>query len=417
MRLFNRVKKSAAGDEQPVAGVQPARPTPIQGILKNNGAATATVLKKSNIIAAAVIGAVAILAASYYVYTLHEAPSAHVGHKTKPASGPANISVPQQASSASIVAGTRSSPNGAAVNATGTGSGSGSQSAKPTTQEKAFQSAVRGTGGGSTVSWQTTGGPLHGASPVPGASPSVATLPKPKTSVYSTTLVRKEASPFELLQGTVIPATLETGIKSDLPGKISAVVSQPVYSSVSGATVLIPGGSKLVGTYQSRILAGATRVGVVWTRIIFPNGTYMRIGAMPGQDPSGYAGFHDQVNNHTWKVLKGALLLSLINVGMAVASPTSTATNTTGVTGNQALSYSEQALSQTFGQAETQMLQRDINIAPTIKIRPGYAFNVIVTKDLVFPGPYQHGNAIAATAPASVAGPTITNPYSAGKPA
>ncbi len=413
MGLFNRVKKGEAGGEQPVTGVQPTRPTPIQGAIKNNGAATATVLRKGNIIAAAVIGAAGILAASYYVYTLHEAPSA-VGHKTKPASGAANIIVPHQASSAPFAASTRSSPTAPPENkATGAG-GAGPQPAKPTAQEKAFQSAVRGTGGGSTVSWQTTGGPVQGASPVQGVSPSaaVATLPKPKTSVYSTTLVRKEVSPYELLQGTVIPATLETGIKSDLPGQISAVVSQPVYNSVSGATVLVPAGSKLVGTYQSRILAGATRVGVVWTRILFPNGTYMRIGSMPGTDASGYAGFHDEVNDHTWKVLKGALLLSLINVGMAMSSPTSTVSPTTGVTGNMALQDAQQALSQTFGQAEAQMLQRDINIAPTLTIRPGYAFNVIVMKDLVFPGPYRHGNAIAATVPASVAAPTITNPYS-----
>jgi type IV secretion system protein VirB10 len=406
MRLFNRVKKGTGTSS---TATPETLGTAIQGSIRNNGAATATVLKKGTIIAAAVIGAVAILATVDYVYTMHEASSAHVGHKIKPASVAPDILVPRYAPpNAPLVAGTRSSPT-----VLGNAAATGQQPAKPTAQVKAFKSAVRGTGGGSTVSWKTTGGHLQGASPLPGASPSaVATLPKPKTSVYSTTLVRKEISPFELLQGTVIPATLESGIKSDLPGKISAVVSQPVYNSVSGATVLIPAGSKLVGTYQSRILAGATRVGVVWTRVLFPNGTYMRIGSMPGTDAAGYAGFHDQVNNHTWKVLKGALLLSLINVGMAVASPTSTVSPTTGVTGNMALQYGQQALAQTFGQAETQMLQRDINIAPTIKIRPGYAFNVIVTKDLVFPGPYRHGNAIAATAPALVAGPAITNPYS-----
>jgi type IV secretion system protein VirB10 len=229
--------------------------------------------------------------------------------------------------------------------------------------------------------------------------------------VYSTHLVRKEASPYELLQGTVIPATLETGIKSDLPGEITAVVSQPVYNSVSGAYILIPAGSKLVGTYQSKVMAGATRVGVAWTRILFPNGTYMQIGGMPGADGSGYAGFHDLVNDHTWTVFKNALLLSLIDVGMSVASPTSAMTATGGVTGNSALQDGEQALAQTFGQAEVQMMQKAINVAPTITIRPGYAFNVMVTKDLVFPGPYRHGNQIANTAPASAAGPTIANPY------
>ncbi|MHB1658924.1 MAG: TraB/TrbI/VirB10 family type IV secretion system protein, partial [Acidithiobacillus sp.] len=131
----------------------------------------------------------------------------------------------------------------------------------------------------------------------------------------------------------------------------------------------------------------------------------------PGADASGYAGFHDLVNDHTWTVFKNALLLSLIDVGMAVASPTSAMTTTGAMTGNTALQDGEQSLAQTFGQAEAQMMQKAINIAPTITIRPGYAFNVMVTKDLVFPGPYQHGNQIAPAAPAGAAAPTIANPY------
>lgn len=415
--------------DQADADAAPSGPTPVApvaGDLKGNGAASATVLKKGNIIAAAVIGAVVVAAASDYVYNLHESGQQQHESRIKPAGGPTDINVPHVApplvAPALPTAAGASGASQQTAASMGTApaapapSGQPVQPAQPTPQQLAFEAAVHGgSGGAGTVSWQTAGvgapaQPGEGAAPGIGAAQPTA-LPKPKNSVYSTTLVRREVSPFELLQGTVIPATLETGIKSDLPGEITAVVSQPVYNSVSGSVVLVPAGSKLVGTYQSKIMAGATRVGVAWTRILFPNGTYLNLGGMQGADAGGYAGFHDLVNDHTWTVFKNALLLSLIDVGMSVASPTSAMTATGGVTGNMALQDGEQSLAQTFGQAEAQMMQRSINVAPTITIRPGYAFNVMVTKDLVFPGPYRHGNQIAQTAPASAAAPTIANPY------
>ncbi|MGE0047719.1 MAG: TrbI/VirB10 family protein [Acidithiobacillus sp.] len=223
-------------------------------------------------------------------------------------------------------------------------------------------------------------------------------------------LVTRETSPYELLQGAVIPAVLSVGIKSYLPGEISAVVSRDVYSSVNGATLLIPAGSKLVGTYNTKTALGINRLQVAWTRIEYPNGTYMNLPGYEGAGGSGYAGFAGEVNNHTWLVFKNALLLSIVNVGMAIASPTSTSSNTTGVTGNQALQDGEQSLAQTFGQAESQLLQKYIDIAPTITIQPGYLFNVVVTKDMVFPGPY---NSAMQTGSGAVhpALPSADNPY------
>jgi type IV secretion system protein VirB10 len=298
----------------------------------------------------------------------------------------------------------------------------------------AFEQAITGQGGQgeSGVSWGGSRGqasPVSTAASAPTSPEDAMTLAKSiafmtgknKTQggVYSTHLDRREVSPWELLQGTVIPAILETGIKSDLAGEVTAVVSHPVYNSLNAAYVLIPAGSRLVGYYQSGAAMGQNRVGVLWTRIEFPNGTYIRLGKMPGTSPRGYAGFRDLVNDHTWEIFKNALLLSLIDVGMAEASPTSTATNTTGVTGNEALQNGEQALAQTFGQAEAQLFQKYINIAPTITIRPGYAFNVVVTKDLVFPGPYRHGENLVGDgsgpiAPSGPAMPSEANPYAAG---
>ncbi len=435
MGFMDKLKGSQpTGPEESDDEAAPSGPTSaVSGSLKNNGAAMATVLKKNSILTAAVIGALVIGAGAYFAYDFSTGPSAtSAGDTVSPVTNVADIRVPHRIHAP--VAPTASTASVPAIPSTGATPGtqapagqvpSAGQSpsagpAQPTPQQLAFQAAVSGGGQGAAISWQTASGagspgaPVSGTVPLQGATPAgqqATALPKPKSSVYSTHLVRKEASPYELLQGTVIPATLETGIKSDLPGEITAVVSQPVYNSVSGAYVLIPAGSKLVGTYQSKVMAGATRVGVAWTRILFPNGTYMQIGGMPGADGSGYAGFHDLVNDHTWTVFKNALLLSLIDVGMSVASPTSAMTATGGVTGNSALQDGEQALAQTFGQAEAQMMQKAINVAPTITIRPGYAFNVMVTKDLVFPGPYRHGNQIANTAPASAAGPTIANPY------
>ena len=426
-----KMKKGSqpAGPEESDDEAAPSGPTSaVSGSLKNNGAAMATVLKKNSILTAAVIGALVIGAGAYFAYDLSTGPSTtSAGDKVSPVTNVADIRVPHRihapgaptASTASVPAIRQAPAQSAgqvppAEQSPSAGQVPSAGPAQPSPQQLAFQAAVSGSGQGAAISWQTASGtqPPAGSQTGAGAQAQAATtLPKPKSSVYSAHLVRKEASPYELLQGTVIPATLETGIKSDLPGEITAVVSQPVYNSVSGAYVLIPAGSKLVGTYQSKVMAGATRVGVAWTRILFPNGTYMQIGGMPGADGRGYSGFHDEVNDHTWTVFKNALLLSLIDVGMAVASPTSAATTTGAMTGNTALQDGEQALAQTFGQAEAQMMQKAINVAPTITIRPGYAFNVMVTKDLVFPGPYRHGDQIANTAPASAAGPTIANPY------
>ncbi len=422
MGILDNLRRKKADPVEEEDDAAPSGPS-VAGSLKGNGAAMATVLKKQNILAAAVIGALVIGAGAYYAYDLGTGGGGKGGAvKIKQSSTPApDFGLPNSTASTesvppvAVTDSTESTSSTAPTDSTATEQAvqpapAPSGPAQPTPQQLAFQAAVSG-GGQGQVTWGSASGSGTPATAAGAPTAAQATLPKPKSSVYSTHLVRKEVSPYELLQGAVIPATMETGIKSDLPGEITAVVNQPVYNSVSGAYVLIPAGSKLVGTYQSKIIAGATRVGVAWTRILFPNGTYMQIGGMPGADSSGYSGFHDEVNDHTWTVFKNALLLSLIDVGMSVASPTGGTSTTGAMTGNTALQDGEQSLAQTFGQAEAQMMQQEINIAPTITIRPGYAFNVMVTKDLVFPGPYRHGTQIAPTAPASAAGPTLANPY------
>ncbi len=197
--------------------------------------------------------------------------------------------------------------------------------------------------------------------------------------------VKKPASPYILQTGFVIPATLISGINSSLPGQIMAQVSQNIYDSPVGQWRLIPQGSRLVGTYSSEVEFGQARVLVAWQRIIFPDGKTMDIGAMPGADGLGQAGFNDQVNNHYARIFGSALIMSAVIAGAAYSQRDSG-----GAFGRQnAGSIMSQSLGQQLGRVTASLINRNINIAPTLEIRPGYRFNVVVTKDMLFSKPYQ----------------------------
>ncbi len=197
--------------------------------------------------------------------------------------------------------------------------------------------------------------------------------------------VQKPASPYVLQAGFVIPATLISGINSSLPGQIMAQVSQHIYDSPVGKWRLIPQGSRLVGTYSSDVEYGQARVLVAWQRIIFPDGKTMDIGAMPGADGLGYAGFHDQVNNHYLRIFGSALIMSAI-----VAGSTYSQRDAGSTFGRQnAGSIMSQALGQQLGLVTSNLIRKNLNISPTLEIRPGYRFNIIVTKDMKFSKPYQ----------------------------
>ncbi len=195
-------------------------------------------------------------------------------------------------------------------------------------------------------------------------------------------------TPYSLLTGFVIPAILISGINSDLPGQIIAQVSEDVYDTPIGRWRLIPQGTRLVGSYNNDVAFGQRRVLVAWQRIIFPDGKTMDIGEMPGADGIGQAGFNDQVNNHYARIFGAALLMSAV-----VAGATYSQRDSGGNFGRQnAGSIMSQALGQQLGQATLRLMMRNLNIAPTLEIRPGYRFNVVVTKDMVFNKPYQAFN-------------------------
>ncbi|WP_425327712.1 TrbI/VirB10 family protein [Pseudomonas nitroreducens] len=195
-------------------------------------------------------------------------------------------------------------------------------------------------------------------------------------------------SPYELRAGFVIPATLISGINSDLPGQIIAQVAQGVYDTPTGKHLLVPQGSRLIGSYSSDVAYGQSRVLVAWQRIIFPDGKALDIGSMPGADSAGYSGLNDQVNNHYLRIFGSAFLMSGIVAGISLSQDNSNGSSGNGdrVTASSAMS---EALGQQLGQVTAQMIAKNLNIAPTIEIRPGYRFNVMVTKDMTFSKPYQ----------------------------
>ena len=200
---------------------------------------------------------------------------------------------------------------------------------------------------------------------------------------------RTEGMPYEIKTGAVIPAVMVTGINSDLPGNMIAQVARNVYDSATGRFLLIPQGAKLYGVYDSRVVYGQQRVLIAWNRIIFPDGSSMSIGAMPGADMAGMAGFSDEVDNHYLRIFGSAVLMSLVTGGMAYAMDS--ANSNVGSTDNGTSMQDEMtsALAAQLGQTTTTLLQKNLNIKPTLEVRPGYQFNIVVTKDLVFRQPYQ----------------------------
>ena len=214
-----------------------------------------------------------------------------------------------------------------------------------------------------------------------------AFLKTAKSSVdsdYSTSVKKKAQSPYEVKAGAVIPAVMIGGINSDLPGQVIAQVRENVYDTKSGMFLLIPQGSRLIGMYDSHVAYGQKRILLAWNRIIYPNGDSFNLKGMPGADKAGYAGFFDQVDNHYLKIFGSAVMMSLISAGVQLSQPNNGSSSNT----NQTPSVSQTvgaALGQQIGQTAMTITQKNLNIQPTLEIRPGYQFNVMVTADMILP--------------------------------
>jgi type IV secretion system protein VirB10 len=199
---------------------------------------------------------------------------------------------------------------------------------------------------------------------------------------------REAGRKYEVKTGTVIPAVMVTGINSDLPGVMIAQISQTVFDTATGKYLLFPQGAKLYGVYDARVAYGQRRVLVAWNRVVFPDGSSVPLGAMPGADMSGFSGFEDQVDNHYFRIFGSAFLMSAITGGVSYAVDNSSNNDTYSnrTTFQDAMAS---ALAAQVGAAAMRLLEKNLNIKPTLEIRPGYQFNVVVTKDIAFKGPYR----------------------------
>lgn len=185
--------------------------------------------------------------------------------------------------------------------------------------------------------------------------------------------VMPPASPFVLQAGAVISAALITGIRSDLPGQITAQVTENVYDSPTGRLLLLPQGTRVIGQYDNNVQFGQRRVLLVWNRLILPNGRSIVLERQPGADPAGYAGLEDGVDYHGWDLAKAAGLSTLLSVGAELAINDE----------NGLLRAIRNGGQYTINDAGQQIIRRQLNVPPTLTIRPGFPVRIVVTRDLV----------------------------------
>jgi type IV secretion system protein VirB10 len=192
-------------------------------------------------------------------------------------------------------------------------------------------------------------------------------------SVYNSHTLQKPASPYQVMAGTIIPATLITGVNSDLPGMVIAQVTESVWDTVSGKYLLIPQGTRLIGSYDSVVAFGQSRALLIWKRMILPNGTSMEIDNLPATDEGGYAGLSDKIDRHTWTLLRGVGLSTLLGI--------------TAIDGSTDDSDLVKALRDSTRQSANQVGQKIVdkalNVQASLSIRPGWPLRVIVHKDLI----------------------------------
>ena len=173
--------------------------------------------------------------------------------------------------------------------------------------------------------------------------------------------------------GSVIPAALITGVRSDLPGQITAQVTQNVYDSPTGRILLIPQGARLIGEYDSEIAAGQTRVLLAWDRLIMPDGRSIILERQPGADGAGFAGLQDRVNQHWGNLLRAAAISTLLGVGVELGADSE----------DDLIRALRRGTQDTINQAGQQIVGRQLNVKPTLAIRPGHPLRVILTRDLI----------------------------------
>ncbi|MCF6125701.1 TrbI/VirB10 family protein [Mesorhizobium sp. M7A.F.Ca.CA.001.09.2.1] len=192
--------------------------------------------------------------------------------------------------------------------------------------------------------------------------------------IYNPHALQTPISPYQLMAGSVIAASLITGINSDLPGLVVAQVTENVHDTVTGNILLIPQGSRLIGVYDSVVAFGQKRALLVWQRILLPDGSSAEIDNLPASDTAGYAGLEDKVDFHTWQMIKGVALATLLGVGTEFSL---------GENESDLVKAIRESAQQNASRAGQRITEKNLNIQPTIVVRPGWPLRVIVHKDIV----------------------------------
>lgn len=198
---------------------------------------------------------------------------------------------------------------------------------------------------------------------------------KVNEDIYSGYTLVDQIIPYEVKASTVIPGVLITGMNSDLPGTVIGQVSENVYDSISGKYLLIPQGTRIIGKYDSKTTYAQERGLVIWQRLIMPNGKSLVLDNLQGADQAGYSGFKDKVRSHYGRVLWSAIIGGLITGGVATATDVDDDDSFRGQAGSNAANN--------ISSATNSIVNKNLNIQPTVIIRPGYQFNIIVSKDLL----------------------------------
>jgi len=212
------------------------------------------------------------------------------------------------------------------------------------------------------------------AAPVPANQQHKLDFARPADGDLNLHALQPAASPWMLSAGTVIPASLITGLNSDLPGMVLAQVTENVRDSATGRTVLVPRGARLLGRYDSVVAYGQRRALVVWTRIVFPDGSWVDLDNMPATDAAGYSGVRDGLDSHSWQLLKGIALSTLLGVGTQLSL---------GRSESDLVRAIRESTQQNAAHAGDQITSRNLDVQPTITVRPGWLVRALVNRDLV----------------------------------
>lgn len=209
---------------------------------------------------------------------------------------------------------------------------------------------------------------------------------KTENKAYSSSKLIPAKSPYELKATSIIPCVMISGLNSEKPGDIAAMVSENVYDTRYGRYLLIPMGTKIYGTYSNNVSYGDNRIAVAWQRLSYPNADSFDLQGLPGSDLAGFSGFSDQVDNHYWQLFGTSFVMGVITAGMQYSQNSTNPTTQAGAYnyGNPTIGQTMAgSLGQQLGQTGLQVTQKVLNVAPTIIIRQGMQFNIMIAADLV----------------------------------